>query len=202
MAELRPYNPTFRDRLAALLIGEARPGSARANFAEGVTGSRGIGTTGAGLVDFTPAAIPLSAQEAHRSAMAGDAVGAATNAMAVIPGVKYPVTTTSAPVKALSQKHPSVNFALGGGDTTPLVVNKVVVPPDMRGQGVGTAFMNDVISYADQEGKMLALSPSADFGGKVRALEEWYRSLGFVPNKGRSRDFSTMESYVRNPKTE
>ena len=91
MAELRPYNPTWRDRIAAALVGDARPGSARANFAEGVTGSRGLGTTGMGLVDFTPAGIPMAAQEANRSAMAGDTVGAIANAMAVIPAAKVPI---------------------------------------------------------------------------------------------------------------
>jgi hypothetical protein len=91
MAELRPYNPTWRDMIANALMGDARPGSARSNIVEGVTGSRGLGTTGMGLVDFTPAGIPMAAQEANRSAMAGDPVGAIANAMAVIPAAKVPI---------------------------------------------------------------------------------------------------------------
>ncbi len=78
MAELKPYNPTMRDRLARALLGDARPGSARANIVEGITGSRGIGPIGMGLIDFTPVGAVAGAQEA---AQQGDYRGAAMNAM-------------------------------------------------------------------------------------------------------------------------
>jgi hypothetical protein len=78
MAELKPYNPTIRDRIASALMGEARPGSARANMVEGLMGSRGIGTMGVGLADLTPIGAGLGAQEAARE---GDYRGAAMNAM-------------------------------------------------------------------------------------------------------------------------
>lgn len=78
MAELKPYNPTIRDRIASALMGEARPGSARANVVEGLMGSRGIGTTGIGLADLTPIGAGLGVQEAARE---GDYRGAAMNAM-------------------------------------------------------------------------------------------------------------------------
>lgn len=111
MAELRPYDPTFRDKIAAALMGEARPGSARANIAEGLMGSRGIGTTGAGLADFTPVGIPMAVQESRRDMQAGNAMGATLNAMAVIPAAKVatePVkTTTQRLAKALSYDNPT-----------------------------------------------------------------------------------------------
>ncbi len=78
-----------------------------------------------------------------------------------------------------------------------VTVSKVVVPPESRGKGTGTAFMNDIIEYADSVGKPVALTPSSDFGGKVSALERWYKSLGFVPNKGRNKDFSVSEAMIR-----
>jgi len=91
MAELRPYNPTIRDRIASALMGQARPGSARANMVEGMMGSRGIGTTGMGLADLTPLGIPMAGQEAQRDAQSGNYIGAAANAMAVIPAAKAPI---------------------------------------------------------------------------------------------------------------
>lgn len=100
MAELKPYNPTIRDRIASALMGEARPGSARANMVEGITGSRGIGPVGMGLIDFTPAGIPLAGQEAQRSAQSGDMLGATLNAMAVIPAAKAPVRAAQQGIKA------------------------------------------------------------------------------------------------------
>lgn len=100
MAELRPYNPTIRDRIAAALMGDARPGSARANIVEGMMGSRGIGTTGMGLADLTPMGIPMAAQDAQRSAQAGDALGAGLNAMAVIPAAKAPVRAAQQGIRA------------------------------------------------------------------------------------------------------
>lgn len=78
-----------------------------------------------------------------------------------------------------------------------VVVNKVVVPEAMRGQGVGTRFMRDVIEYADAVGKPVALTPSADFGGNVRRLTNWYQSLGFAPNTGRGRNLEISESMIR-----
>jgi GNAT superfamily N-acetyltransferase len=83
-----------------------------------------------------------------------------------------------------------------GGAVT---VDKVIVPPEMRGKGIGTQFMRDVLDYADANGKVTALTPDASFGGNVRKLQQWYRSLGFEPNKGRSRDFSISQTMVRPP---
>ena len=88
LAELRAYEPTFRDHLARILLNVGLP----ERTVEGLMGSRGIGPTqrnaGVGLVDFTPAGIPLAVNEAQRSADAGDWVGATVNAMAMVPGAK------------------------------------------------------------------------------------------------------------------
>lgn len=90
-AAIKAYEPTLRDRLANLLLGSALPGSARANIVEGLTGSRGLGNTGVGLVDLTPVGIPMAAQEAKLAADRGNAIEAVANAMAVIPAAKIPV---------------------------------------------------------------------------------------------------------------
>lgn len=81
MAELRAYEPTWRDRLARVLMGDGRASPERRAIVEGLTGSSGLGTTGMGLVDVTPAGVPLAAQEA---AQGGDYRGAA---MAIVPPI-------------------------------------------------------------------------------------------------------------------
>lgn len=68
-----------------------------------------------------------------------------------------------------------------------------------RGQGFGTAFMNDLVAEADKTGKRIDLSPSADFGGNKKRLEEFYKRFGFVPNKGRTKDLEISESMYRQP---
>jgi hypothetical protein len=74
MAELRRYEPTWRDRLAQMMMGNGRASPERRRVVEGLLGSSGLGNTGMGVVDVTPVGGILQAQEA---AQEGDARGAA-----------------------------------------------------------------------------------------------------------------------------
>ena len=74
MAELRRYEPTWRDRLAQMMMGNGRASQERRRVVEGLLGSSGLGNTGMGVVDVTPVGGILQAQEAARE---GDARGAA-----------------------------------------------------------------------------------------------------------------------------
>lgn len=85
MAELRAYNPTWRDKLAGWMMGDERATPERRRFVEGLLGSSGLGSTGFGVVDATPVGGLLGAQEA---AQQGDYRGAAMNAMFVGPAAK------------------------------------------------------------------------------------------------------------------
>jgi GNAT superfamily N-acetyltransferase len=96
----------------------------------------------------------------------------------------------------LAKDFPQVNHFVSERPQS-VSVSKVVVPPEVRGQGVGTTFMRDVIDYADARGKPVALTPSSDFGGNLAQLREWYGGLGFIPNKGRKADHSISESMYR-----
>jgi hypothetical protein len=78
MAELRRYEPTWRDRLAQVMMGDGRASPERRRVVEGLLGSSGLGNTGMGVVDVTPVGGILQAQEA---AQQGDYRGAAMNAM-------------------------------------------------------------------------------------------------------------------------
>lgn len=78
-----------------------------------------------------------------------------------------------------------------------ITLSKVAFDKAGRGQGKGTAFMNDLISYADKSGKTIALTPSDSFGGSVSRLKDFYKRFGFVENKGRNKDYEISESFYR-----
>ena len=78
-----------------------------------------------------------------------------------------------------------------------ITLSKIVVPESSRGQGAGTKAMRTLLDYADANGKHVVLSPSADFGGNVKRLKNFYKRFGFVENKGKNRAFSTSESMYR-----
>ena len=82
-----------------------------------------------------------------------------------------------------------------------LTLSKVVVPKEVRGEGLGTGFMNELIRYADNTNKTIELTPSKDFGASsVSGLKKFYKNFGFVENKGRNKDFTISESMFRLPK--
>ena len=78
---LSPYEPTWRDRLARMMLGE-QPSFEKRKQIEGLLGSSGLGDTGMSLVDFTGLGGLLDAQT---QAAAGDYRSAA---MAMVPGMK------------------------------------------------------------------------------------------------------------------
>jgi GNAT superfamily N-acetyltransferase len=82
---------------------------------------------------------------------------------------------------------------------TGLILDKLVVPEDARGQGLGGELMERLTTYADEEGQKVALTAAGDFGGSRSGQERFYRRHGFMPNKGRNKDFEFTENMVRTP---
>lgn len=85
MAELRPYNPTMRDRLAQFLLGDSRASSFKGDVVEGLLGSTGLGNSKMGLADVTPAGMAFSAEDTARSLADGNYKQAALDSLGVIP---------------------------------------------------------------------------------------------------------------------
>ena len=82
---LSPYQPTWRDRVANLLMGTdyERPSPSRRALVEGLVGSSGLGNTGMSAADLTPLGGVLGLQE---DAQHGNPGGMALNAASLIPG--------------------------------------------------------------------------------------------------------------------
>ena len=104
--------------------------------------------------------------------------------------------------EALKEKHPNLDFSLQErrNEDRPTVLSRIVVDKNNRNEGIGSKFMNDLVSHADERGHTLALTPSKDFGGSVSKLNEFYGRHGFVPNKGKHKDYSISEQMYRLPK--
>lgn len=90
--ELRAAPSTTREKIGALLSslagGEgqgAQPSLEAEKLIGGLVGSTGLGSTGASVVDFTPARIPLFAEEAYGAARQGNYGTAALNTLGAVP---------------------------------------------------------------------------------------------------------------------
>lgn len=96
-AEMRAYEPTWRDRIGSMIAGDSRSPE-RAALAEGLVGSRGLGRTGSSIADFTPAGIPMAAQEAAQD---GDARGVALSFLPAAPAARplsrFPIPAPAPP---------------------------------------------------------------------------------------------------------
>lgn len=105
-------------------------------------------------------------------------------------------------VQALIARHgldPGTFIYLSSRDDN-LVISRIAVPPQRRGEGRATRAMREILELADARGYVVTLTPSGDFGANKARLTRWYRSLGFTSNLGRRRDFRYGESMIRRPK--
>lgn len=85
-------------------------------------------------------------------------------------------------------------------------LSNIEVPKGSRGKGVGSAAMRDITKLADEHGQRIWLqraSPDRKTGVASKGkLEGFYRKHGFVPNRGRTKDY-TLSMYAnmyRDPK--
>lgn len=190
------------------IYGEQLPGyqardveTAKRLRAHGMKGFLVSDEGGASIAHIDPEAVRVLRRDVTLGSGTRDPAATSFGTLAV--GMRDQPTTIDQLRRALDARHPGVNYFVSEHPTTGIIeVDKIVVPKEHRGQGRGTQFMRDVIEYADANGKTVALSPDTSFGGSKNRLESWYRSLGFKPNTGRSKDFSTRATMIRPPKVE
>jgi 8-oxo-dGTP pyrophosphatase MutT (NUDIX family)/GNAT superfamily N-acetyltransferase len=84
-------------------------------------------------------------------------------------------------------------------DGETLEVSRIVVPEDERNSGTGTMIMDELVTYADENGLTMVLTPSSDFGGTKSRLVDFYKRFGFVENKGKNKDFKYRDTMYRPP---
>lgn len=78
--------------------------------------------------------------------------------------------------------------------------NKIIVPKEIRNQGLGTLVMQSLIDLANKQQRILVITPSIDFGASsVERLKKFYKKFGFVDNKGKNKDFTISQTMYKIP---
>jgi hypothetical protein len=99
-----------------------------------------------------------------------------------------------------SRRYRGVNVDVSHDPKTDSIrVNQLFVPQELRGKGIGTRVMKGLGMYADRTNNRITLNQDPDPGKKAK-LAKFYKSHDFVPNRGRNRDFTTRDTYIRHPK--
>ena len=86
-----------------------------------------------------------------------------------------------------------------GNNPEGFTLDKLVVQEDEQGGGIGSQVMEELIAYADTNGLTIATTPDDMFGSDLGRLKQFYSNFGFVPNKGKNKDFSFRETFIRYP---
>ncbi len=79
-----------------------------------------------------------------------------------------------------------------------ITLKNIVVKPEYRNKGIGQDVLDELISYADNNSKIIRLTPTSEYGTKSRLIN-WYKNNGFVENKGKNADLRTYETMYRLP---
>jgi GNAT superfamily N-acetyltransferase len=82
-----------------------------------------------------------------------------------------------------------------------IILDKIFIHKNYRGKGYANEVIQILFKYADKFNKIITLTPDNIWGANMNKLKRWYQSLGFTMNKGRNKDFTTMQLMYRLPKT-
>ena len=85
-------------------------------------------------------------------------------------------------------------------DETTISINNMVVKEELRNNGVGQNILDDIIKYADENNKIITLTPTTEFNTQNK-LKKWYKENGFIENKGRNTDFTISDTMYKLPNT-
>jgi len=80
------------------------------------------------------------------------------------------------------------------------VLSAIKVDKEARGKGLATSAMKDIEQFADQNGILVSLSPTNEWGASKTRLVDFYKRFGFVENKGRNKDYRISETMYRTPR--
>lgn len=79
-------------------------------------------------------------------------------------------------------------------------ISMVRTPKERRGEGSAREALEAFLAETDAAGMRTVLTADPmERSVKKGGLVDFYRSLGFVPNKGRNKDFSTRAEFIRAP---
>ncbi len=115
--------------------------------------------------------------------------------------IKFSLKKDRASLDYIEEKYkPYAKYLFISENGNQIKLHNIVLNESSRGQGIGQAFLDDLIEYADREGKIITLTPTREYGTYER-LKKWYKQNGFVENKGRHTDFRLSDTMYRLPAT-
>jgi hypothetical protein len=65
---------------------------------------------------------------------------------------------------------------------------------------IGTKIMTDLVKYADDNMKIITLTPDNIDGVSVNVLTQFYKKFGFKMNKGHNKNYEYMDLMIKYPK--
>ena len=99
----------------------------------------------------------------------------------------------------LASEYPDIELSAWDINTY-ILLDRIIIPKQLRNQGLGTEVMTKVCNIADESGKLIVLEPDTSFGAtSVARLIRFYKRFGFKVNKGRYKNFSFVEGMYRVP---
>lgn len=80
-----------------------------------------------------------------------------------------------------------------------ITLNKIEIKPEQRKRGYADEAIKNLIKYANNSNKIITLTPDNIWGANKEKLKKWYKSLGFIMNSGKNKDFQTRELMYKIP---
>lgn len=79
-------------------------------------------------------------------------------------------------------------------------LTKIEIFPEYQKQGYATEVMKKIIEYVNKENATIVLTPDPyKHNITKKKLTDWYKSFGFIMNKGKNKDFTHQELMYKLP---
>jgi len=101
--------------------------------------------------------------------------------------------------KELLSEYPQLQdleFHVVDYDDNLLELSSIRIFKNERGKGIGNQVIRKIKKFADENGLIIRLSPEPERGYKKK-LDKFYTDLGFVPNKGRKKNYQLSSPFGR-----
>jgi GNAT superfamily N-acetyltransferase len=96
-------------------------------------------------------------------------------------------------------------FLADMGKRNAIELHSIIVNKEEQGEGTGSKVMQEIIAYADDNGKIVVLDPGLldkQHGTTSQSrLRKFYKRFGFIDNKGRNKNYEFRNLMIRYPQT-
>ena len=96
-------------------------------------------------------------------------------------------------------------FLADMGKRNAIELHSIIVNKEEQGSGTGSKVMQEIIAYADANGKIVVLDPGLldkQHGTTSQSrLRKFYKRFGFIDNKGRNKNYEFRNLMIRYPQT-